>query len=152
MAEALTAFLSIQNPLGDETEDAIQEAFDDLEVSLGGVGELVGWDADADGVQLHLLADAPERVIALVVGTLVVGGALVGGLVVSGVWGTLAVDGGESIGLLPPGVVPSPIISALDRAAVECEASALDVERSGVELSERIPAAEGARTVSNVIS
>lgn len=70
MAEALTVFLSIQDPLGDETEGAIEEAFGDLEVSSGGIGEVVGWDADADGVQLHLLADDPERVIALVVETL----------------------------------------------------------------------------------
>lgn len=66
----LTAFLSIQDPLDVETEDAIEEAFSDLEVSLGGVGEVVGWDADADGVQLHLLADEPECVIAILVETL----------------------------------------------------------------------------------
>ena len=70
MAEALTAFLSIQDPLGDETEAAIEDAFGDLEVNLGGIGEVVGWDADAEGVQLHLLADEPERVIAVLVDTL----------------------------------------------------------------------------------
>ena len=70
MAEALTAFLSIQDPLDDGTEDAIEEAFDDLGVSLGGIGEIVGWDADAEGVQLHLVADEPEPVIALLVDTL----------------------------------------------------------------------------------
>lgn len=70
MAEALTVFLSIQDPLDDATEDALEEAFVDLEVNLGGVGELMGWDADADGVQLHLLADEPERVIAILLETL----------------------------------------------------------------------------------
>jgi len=70
VTEALTTFLSIQDPLDDETEDALEDTFGDLEVSLGGIGELVGWDADADGVRLHLLADEPERVIALLVETL----------------------------------------------------------------------------------
>jgi hypothetical protein len=70
VSEALTAFLSIENPLHDETEAAIEAAFDDLEVSLGGIGELVGWDADADRVELRLVADEPERVIALLVETL----------------------------------------------------------------------------------
>ena len=70
MAETLTVFLSIQDPLGDETEEALEEAFVDLEVDLGGIGEVEGWDADADGVVLHLLADEPERVIALLVATL----------------------------------------------------------------------------------
>ena len=70
MTEALTTFLSIQDPLADEIEDALEAAFGDLEVSLGGIGELVGWDVDADGVQLHVLADEPERVIALLVETL----------------------------------------------------------------------------------
>lgn len=49
------------------------------------------------------------------------------------------------------GVVTDPIVSTLRRAAVECEASALDVERSGVELSERVPAAEGARVDAQTI-
>jgi hypothetical protein len=70
VAEALTAFLSIEDPLHDETEDALEEAFGDLEVNVGGIGELVGWDVDADGVQVHLLADEPERVIAVLVETL----------------------------------------------------------------------------------
>jgi hypothetical protein len=35
VAEVLTAFLCIQDPLHDETEEAIEAAFDDLEVSLG---------------------------------------------------------------------------------------------------------------------
>jgi hypothetical protein len=70
VAEALTAFLSTQDPLHDETEDALDEAFSDLEVNLSGVGELEGWDVDADGVQLHLLADEPERAIAILVETL----------------------------------------------------------------------------------
>lgn len=66
----MTAFLSILDPLGDETERAIDEAFYDLEVRLGGIGEVVGWDAYADGVQLHLSADEPERVIAVLIETL----------------------------------------------------------------------------------
>jgi len=70
VAEALTVLLSIQDPLDDETEEAIEEAFDDLGVDLGGIGEVVGWDADADGVQLHLMADEPERVIAVLVDAL----------------------------------------------------------------------------------
>ena len=64
MAEALTIFLTIEDPLGDETENAVEEAFDDLDVRLGGIGEVVGWDAAAEGLQLHLLAEEPERVIA----------------------------------------------------------------------------------------
>ena len=59
---------SIRDPLDDAIEDAIEEDFDELEVNLGGIGEIVGWDADADGVQLH--SDEPERVIALLVDTL----------------------------------------------------------------------------------
>ena len=65
MTEALTAFLSIEDPLLDETEEALEEALGDLEVDVGGIGELVGWDVDADGVQVHLLAEEPERVIAV---------------------------------------------------------------------------------------
>jgi hypothetical protein len=61
VAEALTAFLSIPDPLGDETKDAIQEAFDDLDWRLSGLGEFVGSDADVNGVELHLLADEPQR-------------------------------------------------------------------------------------------
>jgi hypothetical protein len=67
VAEALTAFLSIPDPLGDETEEAIQEAFDDLDGRLSGIGEVVGWDADSKGLQLHLLADEPQRVIPLLI-------------------------------------------------------------------------------------
>jgi hypothetical protein len=37
---------------------------------LGGIGEVVGWDANAEGVQLHLLADEPERVFAVLIETL----------------------------------------------------------------------------------
>jgi hypothetical protein len=70
VAEALTIFMTVQDPLGDETENAIEEAFDDLEVRIGGIGEVVGWDADADGLQLHLVAEEPERVIALLSETL----------------------------------------------------------------------------------
>ena len=69
MAEALTAFLSIRDALGDE-EEAIRAAFDNLGWKLSGIGEVVGWDADVDGVQLHLLADEPQRVIPLVMETL----------------------------------------------------------------------------------
>jgi hypothetical protein len=36
------------------TENAVEEAFDDLELRLGGIGEVVGWDAGAEGIQLHL--------------------------------------------------------------------------------------------------
>jgi hypothetical protein len=43
MAEALTVFLTVQHPLGDETENAFEEAFDDLDLRLGGIGEVVGW-------------------------------------------------------------------------------------------------------------
>jgi hypothetical protein len=67
MAEALTAFLSIPDPLGDETEEAIEEAFDNLDWRLSGIGEVVGWDADSKGLQLHLLADEPQRVIPLLI-------------------------------------------------------------------------------------
>jgi hypothetical protein len=70
VAEALTAFLAIQDPLSDETDEAITTAFEDLELTLGGIGEVVGWDAAADGVQLHLLADEPERVTPLLIQTL----------------------------------------------------------------------------------
>jgi hypothetical protein len=67
VAEALTAFLCIHDPLGDETKQAIEEAFDNLDWRLGGIGEVVGWDADATGVQLQLLADEPQRVIPLLI-------------------------------------------------------------------------------------
>jgi hypothetical protein len=66
VAEALTAFLAIPDPLGDETqEEAIEEAFGNLDWRLSGIGEVVGWDADIDGLQLHLLAEEPQRVIPL---------------------------------------------------------------------------------------
>jgi hypothetical protein len=67
VAEALTAFLSIPDPLGDETREAIQEGFDNLDWRLSGIGEVVGWDADVEGLQLHLLADEPRRVIPLLI-------------------------------------------------------------------------------------
>jgi hypothetical protein len=70
VTEALTAFLSIPDPLADETEDALDEVFGDLEVDLGGIGEVIGWDANADRVRLALRADEPERVIAVLVATL----------------------------------------------------------------------------------
>jgi hypothetical protein len=66
VAEALTAFLSIPDALGDE-EEAIRAAFDNLDWKLSGIGEIVGWDADVNGVQLHLLAHEPQRVIPLLV-------------------------------------------------------------------------------------
>jgi hypothetical protein len=67
VAEALTAFLSIPDPLGDETDEATKEAFDNLDGRLTGIGEVVGWDADVKGLQLHLLADEPQRVIPLLI-------------------------------------------------------------------------------------
>jgi hypothetical protein len=70
VAEVLTAFVSISQPLEEETDEAMTAAFEDLEVGLGGIGEVIGWDAAADGVQLHVLADEPKRVIALMIGTL----------------------------------------------------------------------------------
>ena len=69
MVEALTAFLSIPDALGDG-EEAIRAAFDNLDWKLSGIGEVVGWDADVNGVQLHMLADEPQRVIPLVMETL----------------------------------------------------------------------------------
>jgi hypothetical protein len=65
VAEALTAFLSIPGALGDETRKAIQQAFGHLDWRLSGIGEVVGWDAEANGLELHLLADEPQRVIPL---------------------------------------------------------------------------------------
>jgi hypothetical protein len=44
MTEALTVFPTVQDP-GDETENAVEEAFDDLGLRLGGIGEVVGWEA-----------------------------------------------------------------------------------------------------------
>ena len=70
MAEALTVFLTVEDPLGDETENAFEEGFDDLDLQLSGIGEVVGWDASADGLQLHLMAAEPERVIAVLTETL----------------------------------------------------------------------------------
>jgi hypothetical protein len=70
MAEALLVFLTVEDPLGDETENAIEEAFGDLDWRLGGIGEVVGWDAAAEGLQLHLMAEEPERVIAVLAETL----------------------------------------------------------------------------------
>jgi hypothetical protein len=67
VAEALTALLSVPDPLEDETTEEIQEAFDKLDWKLSGIGEVVGWDADIQGVQLHLLAHEPQRVIPLVI-------------------------------------------------------------------------------------
>jgi hypothetical protein len=67
VAEALTAFLSIPDPLGGETDEAIHDAFDELDRRLSGIGEVVGWDADVEGVQLYLLADEPPRVIRLLI-------------------------------------------------------------------------------------
>jgi hypothetical protein len=67
VAEALTAFLFIPDPLGDETKDVLEEAFDSLDWRLSGIGEVVGWDADVNGLQLHLLADEPQRVIQLLI-------------------------------------------------------------------------------------
>jgi hypothetical protein len=67
VAEALTAFLSIPAPLGDETEEAIEEAFDELDWRLSGIGEVVGWDVDVKALQLHLMADEPPRVIPLLI-------------------------------------------------------------------------------------
>jgi hypothetical protein len=73
--EQLTAFLTLEDPLSDETEAAIEAAYADLEVDVGGIGEAFGWDADGDGVQLHLLAEEPERVIAVLAGTIAALGA-----------------------------------------------------------------------------
>jgi hypothetical protein len=70
VAEAMTAFLSISDPLTDETEEELDEVLGELEVDVGGIGEVVGWDVDAEGVRLHLEADEPERVIAVLVETL----------------------------------------------------------------------------------
>jgi hypothetical protein len=68
VAEALTVFLSIPDPpLGDRTEEVIQEAFDNLDWRVSGIGEVVGWDADVKGVQLQLLADEPQRVIPFLI-------------------------------------------------------------------------------------
>jgi hypothetical protein len=67
MAEALTAFLSIPAPLGDETAEAIEKAFDELDWRLSGIGEVVGWDTDVKALQLHVLADDPTRVIPLLI-------------------------------------------------------------------------------------
>jgi hypothetical protein len=67
VAQALTAFLSVPDPLGDETEEAIQAAFDNLDWRLTGIGEAVGWDADVKGLEMHLLADEPQRVIPLLI-------------------------------------------------------------------------------------
>jgi hypothetical protein len=70
VAEGLTALLSIPDPLRDEKKEAIEEAFDELDWKLSGVGEVVGWDADVEGVQLHLLANEPQRVIPLLIDAL----------------------------------------------------------------------------------
>jgi hypothetical protein len=70
MAEDLTVFLTVEDPLDDETEDAVDEAFGALEVRLGGIGEAVGWDLSAEGVQLHVIGWEPERVIAELTQTL----------------------------------------------------------------------------------
>jgi uncharacterized protein YuzE len=67
VAEALTAYLSIADPLADETGDELDDVFGDLEVDLGGIGEVIGWDVHADGARLHLAAEEPARVIAVLV-------------------------------------------------------------------------------------
>ena len=85
VAEALTASLSIPDPLGDETEQAVQEAFDNLDGRLSGIGEVVGWDADVRGLQLHLLADEPRRVVPLLIEALQAFG-------VPGPWKLVATD------------------------------------------------------------
>lgn len=61
VAEALTALLSIPDPLGDETKEAIEEAFDELDGKLSAIGEVVGWDADIEG---RPAAPAGERALA----------------------------------------------------------------------------------------
>jgi hypothetical protein len=70
VAEAFTLFLEITDALADEREEALGEVFDDLNRNLMGIGEVVGWDADATGVQLLLLAEQPERVFATTVAKL----------------------------------------------------------------------------------
>ena len=67
VAEDLTALLSIPDPLRDEKKEAIEEAFDELDWRLSGIGEVVGWDAAVEGVQLHLLANEPQRVIPVLI-------------------------------------------------------------------------------------
>jgi hypothetical protein len=69
VAEALIAFLSIPDPLADETEDELDEVFGDLEVDVGGIGEVTGWCVDADGVRLFLAAQEPARVIRALIET-----------------------------------------------------------------------------------
>jgi hypothetical protein len=40
---------------------AHRRVFGDLEVDLGGIGGVPGWDIDADGVRLYLDADETRR-------------------------------------------------------------------------------------------
>jgi hypothetical protein len=70
VAEALTLFMGITDALADGRMDALEEVFDHLEASLMGIGEVIGWDADSAGVQLHVSAEEPERVISTMVADL----------------------------------------------------------------------------------
>lgn len=56
--------------LADDTTEAVDEAFENLDADLMGIGEVVGWDADLEGVQLHVWAEEPERVIAIILAAL----------------------------------------------------------------------------------
>jgi hypothetical protein len=70
VAEALTLLLTMTDALAEDTEAALDTAFEDLDASLMGIGEVVGWDTDSNGVQLHASAEEPERVITTIVASM----------------------------------------------------------------------------------
>jgi hypothetical protein len=66
VSEVLTAFLSVALPFNEE----VDEVFQRLDGKLGGIGQMIGWDASPEELRLHVLADEPERAIALLAETL----------------------------------------------------------------------------------